>query len=81
MWGITDRRHFIKHSAAFGAFALTAEGFLAQLKAQAPTLKKKNKSLIVVHFGGGYPAIDFWEDKDPTRTWVRRSPPPPPPRA
>jgi hypothetical protein len=64
MWGITDRRHFVKHAAAFGAFSLTAEGFLNQLKAQAPVLKKKNKSLIVIHFGGGYPAIDFWEDKD-----------------
>jgi hypothetical protein len=65
MWGITDRRHFIKHAAAFSAFSLTAEGFLTQLRAQAPALKKKNKSLIVIHFGGGYPAIDFWEDKDP----------------
>ena len=64
MWGITDRRHFVKHAAAFGAFSLTAEGFLNSLKAQAPVLKKKNKSLIVIHFGGGYPAIDFWEDKD-----------------
>ncbi|HKA07131.1 MAG TPA: DUF1501 domain-containing protein [Gemmataceae bacterium] len=65
MWGITDRRHFIKHAAAFGAFALTADTFLSALRAQAPALKKKNKSLIVIHFGGGYPAIDFWEDKDP----------------
>lgn len=65
MWGINDRRHFIKHAAAFGAFSLTADGFLNALRAQAPTLKKKNKSLIVIHFGGGYPAIDFWEDKDP----------------
>jgi hypothetical protein len=64
MWGITDRRHFIKHAAAFGAFSLTADTFLSALKAQAPALKKKNKSLIVIHFGGGYPAIDFWEDKD-----------------
>src|SRR5262245_51659676 len=39
MWGITDRRHFIKHAAAFSAFSLTAEGFLTQLRAQAPTLK------------------------------------------
>ncbi|HJZ89221.1 MAG TPA: DUF1501 domain-containing protein, partial [Gemmataceae bacterium] len=38
---------------------------LTTLRAQAPALKKKNKSLIVIHFGGGYPAIDFWEDKDP----------------
>lgn len=65
MWGITDRRHFVKHAAAFGAFALTADNFLSALRAQAPALKKKNKSLIVIHFGGGYPAIDFWEDKDP----------------
>ncbi|MSR54836.1 MAG: DUF1501 domain-containing protein [Gemmataceae bacterium] len=65
MWGITDRRHFVKHAAAFGAFSLTAESFISALQAQAPTMKKKNKSLIVIHFGGGYPAIDFWEDKDP----------------
>jgi len=64
MWGITDRRHFIKHAAAFGAFSLTADSFLTALRAEAATLKKKNKSLIVIHFGGGYPAIDFWEDKD-----------------
>jgi hypothetical protein len=64
MWGITNRRHFIKHAAGFGAMALTAEGFLNALRAEAPALKKKNKSLIVIHFGGGYPAIDFWEDKD-----------------
>ena len=64
MWGITDRRHFIKHAAAFGAFSLTADNFLSALRAQSSTLKKKNKSLIVIHFGGGYPAIDFWEDKD-----------------
>ena len=65
MWGITDRRHFLKHAAAFGAFSLTADNFLSALRAQAPALKKKNKSLIIIHFGGGYPAIDFWEDKDP----------------
>ena len=65
MWGITDRRHFIKHAAAFGAFTLTADSFLSALRAETSTLKKKNKSLIVIHFGGGYPAIDFWEDKDP----------------
>ncbi len=65
MWGINDRRHFIKHAAAFSAFTLSAEGFLSQLRAEASKLKKKNKSLIVIHFGGGYPAIDFWEDKDP----------------
>ena len=65
MWGITDRRHFVKHAAAFSAFTFSAESFLSQLRADAPALKKKNKSLIVIHFGGGYTAIDFWEDKDP----------------
>jgi len=54
----------MKHAAGFGAFALSADGFLNQLQAQTTTLKKAGKSLIVVHFGGGYPAIDFWEDKD-----------------
>ena len=64
MWGITDRRHFAKHVAGFGAVALTADSFLSALRAEAPSMAKKNKSLIVIHFGGGYPAIDFWEDKD-----------------
>src|SRR6478752_7504697 len=65
MWGITYRRHFIKHAAAFSAISLSADSFISAHRAESSTLKKKNKSLIVIHFGGGYPAIDFWEDKDP----------------
>ncbi|MEZ6139257.1 MAG: DUF1501 domain-containing protein [Zavarzinella sp.] len=60
-----DRRHFLKHSAAATAMSVPAANFIAGLKAQAQTMKKNNKSLIIIHFGGGYPAIDFWEDKDP----------------
>jgi Protein of unknown function (DUF1501) len=63
MLGTQNRRHFLQHAAAVGGLAMTSTGFLNALRAQTPSLKKKNKSLIVVHFRGGYPAIDFWEDK------------------
>jgi hypothetical protein len=63
MFGITDRRHFLKHAA--GAAALTVPGlsFLANLRACAAELKKKNKSLIILWMGGGPSTIDMWDMK------------------
>lgn len=63
MFGITDRRHFLKHS--MGAAALTAPGlsFMANLRASAAEMKKKNKSLIILWMGGGPPTIDLWDMK------------------
>lgn len=64
MWGITDRRHFMKHVAGAAAVSLATDSFLTRLRAESANLQKKNKSLIVIHFGGGYSSLDFWEEKD-----------------
>jgi len=63
MFGITDRRHFMKHAA--GAAALTVPGmnFISGLRAQAADLKKRNKSLIILWMGGGPSTIDLWDMK------------------
>jgi hypothetical protein len=61
--GTTDRRHFLAHVA--GASALTVPGltFLTDLRAQATTLKKNGKSLIILWMGGGPSTIDLWDMK------------------
>ncbi|MCU0706102.1 MAG: DUF1501 domain-containing protein [Fimbriiglobus sp.] len=63
MFGITDRRHFLKHAAAGAAVAVPGMSFLANLSAQAAEMKKKNKSLIVLWMGGGPTTIDLWDMK------------------
>ena len=63
MFGITDRRHFMKHAAAGAAVTLPGLNFLNGLAANAAKLKKKNKSLIVLWMGGGPPTIDLWDQK------------------
>lgn len=66
MFGITDRRHFLKHAA--GAAAVTVPGltFMTNIRAMAADLKKKNKSLIVLWMGGGPATIDIWDLKSGT---------------
>jgi hypothetical protein len=63
MFGISDRRHFLKHAA--GAAAITVPGmqFLANVRAAAAEMKKKQKSLIVLWMAGGPPTIDMWDMK------------------
>ena len=63
MHGITDRRHFLKHTAAGAAVTLPGLSFLAGLRARAAELKKKQKSLIVLWMGGGPTTIDLWDMK------------------
>ena len=63
MFGITDRRHFLKHAAAGAAVTVPGMSFLSGLSAQAAELKKKNKSLIVLWMGGGPTTIDLWDQK------------------
>src|SRR5437016_11593559 len=63
MVGITDRRHFMKHTAAGAAVTLPGLSFLAGLRACAADLKKKNKSLIILWMGGGPTTIDLWDMK------------------
>ena len=63
MFGTTDRRHFMKHAAAGAAVTVPGLSFLQQLKAKAPELKKKQKSLIILWMGGGPATIDLWDMK------------------
>ena len=62
-WGITDRRHFLKHVAGLSALAVPGVSFLSGLQAHAQTLKKNHKSLIVLWMGGGPTTIDLWDMK------------------
>jgi hypothetical protein len=63
MFGITDRRHFLQHTAAGAAVTLPGLNFLAQVRAAAPEMKKKQKSLIIMWMAGGPPTIDLWDMK------------------
>src|SRR3954468_1818476 len=63
MFGITDRRHFMQHAAGATAITLPGLQFLAKLRAAAPEMKKKQKSLIIMWMAGGPPTIDIWDMK------------------
>ncbi len=63
MFGITDRRHFMQHAAASTAVTLPGLDFLAKVRAAAPEMKKKQKSLIIMWMAGGPPTIDLWDMK------------------
>ena len=63
MFGLTDRRHFMKHTAAGAAVTVPGLSFLAGLKSHAAELKKKQKSLIILWMGGGPATIDLWDMK------------------
>src|SRR5205085_12135304 len=63
MFGITDRRHFLKHAAAGAAVTVPGLQFLTGLRAQAAEMKKKQKSLIILWMGGGPSTIDLWDMK------------------
>src|SRR5256714_5525984 len=63
MFGTTDRRHFLKHSMAGAAVTLPGLSFLADVRAKAPEMKKKQKSLIILWMAGGPTTIDLWDMK------------------
>lgn len=63
MFGITDRRHFMKHSMAGAAVTVPGIQFLTGLRACAADLKKRQKSLIILWMGGGPTTIDLWDMK------------------
>jgi uncharacterized protein (DUF1501 family) len=66
MWSefaIPNRRHFLKHVAGLSALALPGIGFMQSLRAAAPELKKRHKSLIILWMGGGPSTIDLWDLK------------------
>jgi hypothetical protein len=59
-----NRRHFLKHMAGFSAaMALPGMQFIQQLRAAEPTLKKENKSVIILWMGGGPSHMDLWDLK------------------
>src|SRR5438046_10224060 len=63
MFGPSNRRHFLQHTAAGAAVTLPGLNFLAQVRAAAPEMKKKQKSLIIMWMAGGPPTIDIWDMK------------------
>jgi uncharacterized protein (DUF1501 family) len=63
MFGTTDRRHFLKHTAGAAALTLPGLEFLARVRAAAPEMRKKQKSLIIMWLAGGPPTIDLWDMK------------------
>jgi hypothetical protein len=62
-YSMFNRRHFLKHMAGLSLMALPAFRFLQGLHAFADTLKKNNKSLIILWMSGGPPTIDLWDLK------------------
>ncbi len=58
-----NRRHFLKHVAGYSLMALPAYEFLHTLQANAQTLRRNNKSIIIMWMGGGPATIDIWDLK------------------
>lgn len=58
-----NRRHFLSHVAGASALAVPGANFIQNLRAQAPKLKKENKSLIILWMGGGPSHMDLWDLK------------------
>jgi hypothetical protein len=58
-----NRRHFLKHVAGLSALAIPGFQFVQRLRAAEATLKKDNKSLIILWMGGGPSHMDTWDLK------------------
>jgi uncharacterized protein (DUF1501 family) len=58
-----NRRHFMKHMAGAAALTLPGVGFVNNLNAAAPTMRKSGKSLIILWMGGGPSHMDLWDIK------------------
>jgi uncharacterized protein (DUF1501 family) len=76
LFGITDRRHFLKHVAGASAVTLPGLSFLTNLRLQAAEMKKKNKTLIILWMGGGPTTIDLWDMKPGTSNGGEHKPKP-----
>jgi len=61
-----NRRHFLKHVAAYSALAVPGIEFVRTLQANAQTLRRNNKSVIIMWMGGGPATIDIWDLKPGT---------------
>jgi len=58
-----NRRHFLKHVAAYSALALPGIEFVRTIHANAQQLRRNNKSVIIMWMGGGPATIDIWDLK------------------
>lgn len=68
MSGGMNRRHFLKHVVTASTLAVPGMQFWQGLRAAAPTLKKDNKSVIILWMGGGPATIDLWDLKPGEQT-------------
>jgi hypothetical protein len=58
-----NRRHFLKHAATASALAVPSINFVQNLRAAEPSLKKANKTVIILWAGGGASHMDLWDLK------------------
>jgi len=58
-----NRRHFLKHVAAYSALAIPGLEFVRTIYANAQGLRRNNKSVIIMWMGGGPASIDIWDLK------------------
>src|SRR2546423_4184977 len=58
-----NRRHFLKHVAAYSALAVPGMEFVRTIRANAQQLRRNNKSLIILWMNGGPASIDIWDLK------------------
>jgi hypothetical protein len=58
-----NRRHFLRHVAGYSALALPGIEFVRTIHANAQTLRRNNKSVIIMWMGGGPATIDIWDLK------------------
>jgi hypothetical protein len=58
-----NRRHFMKHVAAYSALAVPGIQFVRTLQANAQQMQRNNKSVIIMYMNGGPATIDIWDLK------------------
>jgi Protein of unknown function (DUF1501) len=58
-----NRRHFLKHVAAYSALAIPGLEFVRTIQANAQQLRRNNKSVIILWMQGGPATIDIWDLK------------------
>jgi hypothetical protein len=58
-----NRRHFLKHVAAYSALALPGIHFARTIQANAQELRRNNKNVVIMWMGGGPATIDIWDLK------------------
>ena len=63
-----SRRHFMRHLAGASALTIPAVTLTQSLQAQSTTLKKNQKSAILLWMGGGPSTIDLWDLKPTAAT-------------